>query len=296
MDLRRGIILILTMATIATVVVIVPCYAGEKKDDKNITWEEDGRRGPGPSGGPGRGGPGRGGLGRSGRGRGRFELTEEEINRVMKSLQENNPKKAKELKELREKDPNQFNFELRRQGREEFGKIIRERMDKWREERQNEFLEWLGKAVPREAKELANLKVTNPNLYPDKYELIWRKYERIYEERRRNPELAEVLIEDIKLKEKREVLIKEIKASRDERQRKLKAAQLEQVVARRFDLIIRRQQIEYERLLQWLKELQDRITKSREEINKGLDKEYKNENVRKRMQDLLKEEPGFNWN
>ena len=168
-------------------------------------------------------------------------------------------------------------------------------MEKWQEERQNNFLKWLEEAVPREAKELANLKVTNPKLYVDKFELIWKKYERIYEEGRRNPELAQVLIEDLKLKETRDVLIKKIKASRNEKQKNLLTAQLEQVVARRFDLIIRRQQIEYERLLQWLKELQDRITESRKEIDKGLDREYKNENVKKRMQDLLKESPGINW-
>ncbi|MBN1803835.1 MAG: hypothetical protein JW837_01165 [Sedimentisphaerales bacterium] len=289
MELRRGIIIILIMATIA----FVPCYSGEKKTDKDI-WIEDEPKGPGPGGGPG-GIPGHGEPGRGGKGRGRFELTEEEISRIIKSLQENNPQKARELKELRQKDPNQFNIELRRHGREEFGRIFRERFDKWMKERQNEFLQWLEKAVPKESRNLTKIKETNPNLYPDKYELIWKKYERIYEERRRNPELAEVLLEDLKLKETRNELVMKIRTSKDERQKQLWTAQLEQVVARRFDLIIRRKQIEYERLLQWLEELQDRITQSKEEIDKGLDKEYKDQNVKKRIQDLLKEAPGFIW-
>jgi hypothetical protein len=294
MELRRGIIVILIMAAITTA-TIQPCFSQEKSEDKKADediWGEDGPRGPG--GGPGRGGPG-GGPGRGARGRGRFELTDEEVNQILKNLQESNPKKAKELIELREKDPNQFSIQLRRHGREEFGKIIRERMDKWRKERQNDFLEWLGKAVPREAQELANIKITNPNLYADKFELVWRKYERIFEEGRRNPELADVLIEDLKLKEKREELVKKIKTSRNERQKKLLIAELEEVISKRFDLIIRRKQIEYERLLRWLKELQDQITESRKKMNIWMDKGYKDENVKNRMQDLLEETPGFNW-
>jgi hypothetical protein len=286
MELRRGFIVILFIATIAAIAA-VPCYSGEKKTDS--MWDEP----QGPDG-PGRGGPGRGGPGRGGRGRGRFELTEKEVNRIIKNLQENNPKKAKQLKELREKDPNQFNIELRRHGREEFGRIFRERFDKWRKERQNEFLKWLGETFTKDSRDLAKIKETNPNLYPDKYEMIWRKYQRIYDERRRNPELAEVLIEDFKLKETRDELLIKIKASKNEKQRGIWVAELEKVVSRRFDLIIRKRQIEYELLLQWLQELQDRITENREEINKGLNQEYKNENVKKRMKDLL-EVPGINW-
>ena len=291
MELRRGIIVILVMATMATV-IILPCFPQEKKADQDI-WGEDETRGPG-RGGPG-GGPGRGGPGRGGRGRARFELTEEEIDRVMKSLQESNPAKAKELRELREKDPNQFTAELRRHGREEFGKIIRERIDKWRKERQNDFLEWLDKAVPQKARDLAQLKQTNPSLYTEKFELVWRKYERIFEESRRNPELAQVLIEDLKLKESRVELVKKIKAARDERRKKLLIAELEEVVARRYDLIVRRRQIEYERLLRWLKELQDRVNESRKEMAIWMDEGYKDENVKKRMHDLIEETPGFSW-
>jgi len=190
MELSRRVILILVIAAVATVAVL-PCSAAEK-DEKNI-WTEDEPRGPGP--------------GRRSR---RFELTEEEIDRVMKGLQESNPEKAKELAKLRETDPNQFNIELRRHGREEFGKIIRERIDKWRKRRRAEFLESLEKLVPKEAQELAKLKGTNPDLYAKKYELALKKYGRIIEEGRRNPELAEVLIEDLKLKKRRDELLKKI--------------------------------------------------------------------------------------
>ena len=214
----------------------------------------------------------------------------------MKSLQESNPEKAKELAKLREKDPEKFRDELRRHGREEFGKIIKERIDQWRKRRREEFLESLGKFVPKEAQELAKLKVTNPDLYAEKYELALKKYGRIIEEGRRNPELAEVLIEDLKLQKKRDELLKKIKAVKSENENKKLVAELEEVVAGRFDLIVRRKQIAYERLLRWLEELRKRIRESRGEIVRWRDDKFKNENVKKRMQDLLGETPTqFSW-
>ncbi len=286
MELTRRVILVLAIVTVAAV-TFLPCSA-EEKNEKDI-WTEEGPRGPGrgPRPGPGRG-PGRGPR--------RFEPTKEEIDRVMKSLQQSNPEKAKELARLREKDPNQFSIELRRYGREEFGKIIRERIDQWRKRRRTEFLEWLGKAAPREAQELAKLTQTNPNLYAEKFELAWRKYERIYEEGRRNPELAEVLIEDLKLKQRRDELVKNIKAAQSDREKKKLIAELEDVVADRFDLIVRRKQIAYARLLGWLQELQKRITESENEIARWRDDSFKNDNVKKRTQDLVGETPTeFRW-
>jgi hypothetical protein len=271
MELSRRVIVVLVIAAMATV-TILPCSAAEK-DEKNI-WTEDEPRGPG----------------RRSR---RFELTDEEIDRVMKGLQESNPEKAKELAKLREKDPNQFRGELRRHGREEFGEIIRERINKWRKRRRAEFLESLEKLVPKEAQELAKLKDTNPDLYAEKYERALKKYGRIIEEGRRNPELAEVLIEDLKLKKRRDELLKKIKAVKSENEKKKLVAELEEVVAGRFDLIVRRKQIAYERLLRWLEELRKRIRESRGEIARWRDEKLKNENVKQRMQDLL--EPKFNW-
>jgi hypothetical protein len=288
MELTRRVILVLAIAVVAAVTVL-PCFAAEKKAKENI-WTEGEQRGPGP--GP-RPGPGRG----PGRGPRRIELTDEEIDRIMKGLQESNPEKAKELAKLRETDPNQFSFELRRHGREseEFDKIIKERMAKLWSERREKFLEWLRKAVPSEAQELAKLKDSNPDLYTKKYELAWRKYGRIYEEGRRNPELAEILIEDLELKKRRDELVKNIKAAQSEIEKKKFVADLEKVVADRFDLIVRRKQIAYGWLIKRLEELRKRIKESRGEIARWRDEKFKNDNVKKRMQDLLEENPKFNW-
>jgi hypothetical protein len=287
MHINRAIILIL--ATAAVLAVTTRPRAATQKEDQSM-WTENQDRRPGPSPGPGleRGQ-------RRGPGRGRFELTDEEINRILKELKQRSPEKAKELEQLRGKDPERFQQELRRQAREEYGRVARERWEKWLQERRAAFLEWLDKNMPDEAKELAELKERSPDHYGEKYELVWRRYGRIYDANRRNPELAKILLEDVRLQKRRDDLIARIKATKNKREQKSLNTELEEVVGLRYDLIVRRKQIAYEWLLKRLEELQNRINDSRAEILKAQDPKVKAENIKKRTQELLEEKKGFTW-
>ena len=281
MEISRAIILILAMT--ALLAVSTQSCVGNQKDDQSIFTEDEDR------------GPGRGPGPRRGPGRGRYELTDEEIDRILKDLKERSPEKAKELEKLREKDPERFQQELRRHAREEFGKIVRERIEKWRQQRQADFLEWLAKNVPDEAEELAKLKDRDTDLYGKKYDLAWRNYGRIFDESRRSPELAEILLEDFKLQKKTEELSAKIKTAKNERQKKKLTEDLEEVVGLRYDLIARKKQMAYERLLKWLEGLQNRIKESRAELGIWQNPKTKAENVKERVKYLLEQKKGFNW-
>jgi len=291
MEISRAIIISLAMAVVLAVSILPS--AGNQKDEPNI-WTEDEGRGPGPRPGPG---PERGP--RRGPGRGRFELTDEEIDRILKDLKERSPEKAKELDQIREKDPEKFQQELRRHAGDEFVKVFMERREKltekWRQQRQAEFVEWLQKNLPKEAEELAKLKERNTELYGKKYDLAWRNYGRIFEESRRSPELAEILMDDLKLQKRTEELCAKIKAARNESEKNKLTAELEEVVGLRYDIIVRKKQIAYERLLKWLDELQNRIKESRAELGIWQDPKTKAENVKERVEYLLKEKRGFHW-
>ncbi|MFC1792598.1 hypothetical protein ACFL3Q_03310 [Planctomycetota bacterium] len=285
MEKSRVIILILAMTAVLAVCT-QPCV-GEKKDEQSM-WTEDQDRGPGPGPGPERG--------RRGPGRRRFDLTDEEVDRILKDLKERSPEKAKELAELRTKDPEKFREELGRHAREEFRKVVGERIEKWRQQRQTEFLEWLAKNVSDEAEELAKFKERSPDLYGEKYEMVWKKYGRIYDESRRSPELAEVHIEDLRLQKRRDQLLGKINATKSRREKNKLTEDLQEVVGHRYDLIVRRKQIAYEWLLKRLEELQNRINESKADIAKAQDTEVKEENIKKRTQELLEEKKkGFNW-
>ncbi|MFC1637060.1 hypothetical protein ACFL5Z_19745 [Planctomycetota bacterium] len=131
------------------------------------------------------------------------------------------------------------------------------------------------------------MKERNPDYYRKKYELVWRKYDQIFEENRRNPELAGVLLEDVKLKDRRDELVKKIKTTKSRKESERLTAKLEEVIGLRYDVILRRKQIAYERLLQWLEELQDRIKESRADIRTYRDPQNKEANIKQRTKELL---------
>jgi hypothetical protein len=99
----------------------------------------------------------------------------------------------------------------------------------------------------------------------------------------------------LELRQRQGELLREIKAAKSDSQKKELAAGLEDVVSRRFDLIVKRKEIMYERLLKWLEELKNRVKESKVEINKWKDKEFKAENVKQRLKDLTEGTLRFEW-
>lgn len=274
----------------------LPCLAQEKgkekdKQEKSI-WTEEEPRGPRerPPEFPG-------GVGEEPRGPrgprwgppGWFELTDETIERIMKDLAQSEPAKAAELSKLREKDPEKFKEEL---GKVHFDKVIRERMDARRRQMEAEYIEWLAKNYPDEAKKLAAIKDKDPNLYIKKFGLSMEQYGRIFGAAKENPELGEILKEDLELKEKADQLLKKIKSAGSGDEKKELTAQLEQTVSRRFDLIVKRKEIAYSQLLRRLEELKKHVEENKAEITTWKDAKFKEENVKKRVQELIS---GFKW-
>ncbi len=111
------------------------------------------------------------------------------------------------MEQRRPLDEEEFRKEIREYGKEEFGKIVRERIDEYRQQRRDEFIKWMDKEYPREAKELAKLKPKDADVYNKKYELLRKKYGYIHDAWRRNEELGKVLKQDLRLKDRRADLL-----------------------------------------------------------------------------------------
>lgn len=279
-----GIILVSAMAAVI-MLSILPCSAqrtGEEK--KEDIWREDEPTGP-------REGPRRG----PGPGRRRSQLTDEEIDRIMKGLKERDPAKAKELAKLREKEPEKFREELREVMRKQFNKRIGDHMDERRRKWRAGFLEWLGKNYAPVAEKLAKLKEQDPELYIKAFDRVVEKYGYIYRKWLQNPELGRVLKEKLELKEKQDRLLRKIRAARNDKEKKELIAQLEELVSSRFDLIVREKQIAYEQLLKQLEELQKRVEENQAEVDKWMEVQFKTENVKARVEELIRRTRKIKW-
>jgi len=308
-------ILVLVTATLMLLAGPLPCAAAEKDEDS--IWTEDEPR-------------------RHDRW---AELTEERVERMMSRLREADPEKAQELENLRAKDPEKFEAELRKIMRERIGKRIHEGMKPrpaatrpgargpratrtMRPPRssRDEFMEWMKKNYPEEAERFFGPKEDEPGKVagpkgkklrgPRRIEggprmpvprragrrvASLERYRRIFEAEKEDPKLAEVLKEDLELKKKRDKLLRGIRRATDDNEKKELGRQLEEVVSDRFDLIVRRKQIEYKRLLNQLEKLRKRVEKSEAEVEKWKDPQLKSKNVNSRIEELTSRKEEFKW-
>lgn len=273
MHLRRFAILV---AAVAVVGGSLPAAdAGDKKEDtKQDIWRDEPRQ-PRPWW--------------------NRELSKESIERVMKGLRQRDAAKAKELDQLRKKDFELFKIKLREYGRPEFEEMARQYWESRRQRRNAEFLEWLEKNYGKEHAELARLKDKDPTLYVKRLEHVTDEYGRIFEAGKYNPDLAKVLMEDHGLKKRREELRRRIRSEKSEAKRQELGLELSEVVARRYDLIVRQKEIAYEHLLRKLESLQRQIRESRDEIAKWNDDKLKRENVQQRIKALTHGKVKFRW-
>jgi len=140
---------------------------------------------------------------------------------------------------------------------------------------------------------MARLKNVDLDLYHKKYDLVRRRYYRIFDESRRNPEWAQVLLEDVRLQQRQDELVAKIKATKNRREEKRLTTELEEVIALRYDVTLRRWQLAHERLLKQIEDLRSQLRDMRNDIIKYQDPKTKEANVKQRIKDLLEEKKGF---
>ncbi len=237
-----------------------------------------------------------------------WPTSEERMERMMNRLKETDPNKAAEFEKLRATDPNAFRAAIRDMVREQFkermllgdiggpqprpgpkGEMIRERLY----ERGDEYLDWLKANYPEEAERLTELQKDKPELYKRQLWLGARKYGRIAEAAQENPELAKVLKEDLELRNKSFEILRKIKATTDEAEKQKLIAELEETTSERFDVILKRKQMEYERLRQEIERLQEQVKQNEIQLEKW--NTNKAERVKERVKELLSRTEKFEW-
>jgi hypothetical protein len=253
-------------------------------------------------------------------GKGQFEPTPEMINHILAEIKEKNPQEANDLAKLRDKDPNAFRAELRNHMREQFmsrmhepkgeqGKPADAAQGKWQppqgpgadfmrekiQEKTDEYLTCLKENYPDEAAKLEQLKKDNPDQFMRALMISGKKYGPICMALKDDPNLAKVLKQQLELKGKRTDLLKQIRATTDEKQKKSLTAELEQIVGQQFDLIVQRKQMAYEDLTKKLADLQKEVDQRKAEVEKWKGKDFKNQRVKERVNELLTQPEKFEW-
>ncbi|RKY07370.1 MAG: hypothetical protein DRP65_10590 [Planctomycetota bacterium] len=173
-----------------------------------------------------------------------------------------------------------------------------DRRERWRkhiETRHDEYIKWLKKNFPAEAKKLAKLREKdqeNPEAYFKQVMESRAKFGEIMEAEERNPELAKILKEEIVLKKDRDKLLARIQTAKGKQRQDL-IRKLEEAVNTRFDLIVRKKQLRYEYLLRRLERLQKEVKQREAEVEKLKNKKARL--IKERLEELTSNAEKINW-
>ncbi len=227
----------------------------------------------------------------------RWLSDEDTVERIMKGIRQRDPDKAKELEQLRKRDPERFKAELGSHGSQEIQEISREWFEAHRRRRQEEFVKWLKANYPREEEDLAKVKEKDPELYVRTLERLLNQFGPIFDALTTNPELGAVLKEDFDLRRQRDHLLRRLRHERSDTRRQEIGSELQEVVSRRYDLIVHRKEIAYEQLQKKLEDLQKQVRESKDEIVRWQDPKLKGVNVRRRLEALTENnrQVRFRW-
>lgn len=247
-------------------------------------------------------------------------------------LEEENPDRAAQLRMLQKENPDEFQKELKkevdkffrssdrpqppepgegpggpmgpgpqrpdtREGRrgpdeDRSGEARRRRWLEHIQRRHEEFIQWLETNDPELAGELEQLRQKDEAAYFGRVMEARRRYDPILRAERDNPELAEVLKEDLLLQRQREELIREIRGAEGPRKEQL-LNELRGLVSRRFDLIVRKKTLQYQELEERLKRLQRELEKRQTEVDKL--KRNKEQAVQERVKELTAQAEAIHW-
>ena len=164
--------------------------------------------------------------------------------------------------------------------------------EKWKEqleEKHEVYLEWFEKSYPDKYKELIKNRDSQPEKFVQRIGNSMKVYGPIQREEKRNPELAKALREDLRLQEERDKLIRDIRKAKPEKRPEM-LKKLEGIVAARFDIIIRKKQLQYDHLR---KRLEYQLEKQAAELQKL--KEEKDAKVQQRMDELIDPKEKLSW-
>ena len=217
-------------------------------------------------------------------------------------LEEKNPEKAVQLRELKENDPNAFREEMKKIG----ARHRRSRREKGNDDMQGryrrkmkgdseKFMAWLEKSYPEKAQKLAELKDENGGRFSRAAMQIAKKYRPIYNnELKGNTELVSILKDEIALRQRTGEITTKIKATTNEDEKRKLTAELKFTLSEKFDNIIAKRNLQSLDLQKKLGELQKELKEMEEktvEIKANKDKEVQN-----KLDNILSKKSEFQWN
>jgi hypothetical protein len=165
----------------------------------------------------------------------------------------------------------------------------------WFADRIAEYQKWLKENYPNEANKLEELQKKDPELYQRQAWFSASRYWRIFEASKDNPELANILKQQLELNDAQDKLLDQIKKAADDKEKKKLVGQLKEVLDKKYDLIVAQKENAYKQLQKRLEGLKKHIEESQANVEKWHKAEYKKGQVDARLKELVGPDDNFKW-
>lgn len=217
------------------------------------------------------------------------KISDEYASYILSDVEKQNPELAQKLYRLRNTDKQEF---LRQLHEYKLLKGVPENVDDTDKYLNEEYFKWAKQFFVEEADNLEAVKKKHPENFERYLTVSRRQYGRIMEVHKRSPELAQAMKDDVLITKERGILLAKIGRSEGQQREKL-IAELKQVVDKRFDIIVRKKQLQYELLEKRIDKLCDKIKQQKDETQKLI--ENKEQKTKERLEELLSEVEKVNW-
>jgi hypothetical protein len=217
---------------------------------------------------------------------------QEEVKQLVEHKDAEIKKRVDELKKGTEKTPWTYpknkgvspvhNTELR----------LKESKDVKFTEDDHKFFIWLYEFFPDYAKDIRDLE-KSPNEYNKKfreYRHIFRRLWRVY---KLNKEYGKRLVEEVKLKAQRLDILKKLETTKDQKQKAKLQNNLTMIVTKEFDIAVKVKKHRYQGLKRKINRKEKELPSREDEVKKLV--ANKDQEVKKRVDDLIKGEEKINW-
>lgn len=274
--MRTGRIVLILTATAIFTLLITPCFS-QAKAEKPVSHGKNIKSEPRPI---------------------RPEMTKEMIDRFIEQTAKTDSSRAKELEQLRKDNPQKLEKIIHEHfaKRADAPKDRKARYAERAQKRQEQHIEWLKENYPNDVNELMELKEKKSKLYSEKISLSMRRYRRIKDAQDdNNTELADVLKKEMELNKEKYDLLRDIKSTKREKKKQELIDELKDVLSQKYDIIVQRKQMAYEKLLEKLDELKTQVKESKNGVQQWKDAEFKEKNIDARLKEMLGKDEKFHW-
>ncbi len=154
------------------------------------------------------------------------------------------------------------------------------------------FSLWLNETYPTEAESLKEVE-KNAKEYQARLKLKKVKWRRMYGAYKKNPRHGKALIVQRELRLKRTAIVNKLKAAKENKSKVKLRDELNKIVSSEFDIAVQVKKIMYEGLRAAIKRMEKRLAQREREVIKLI--EHKDDEVKNRVEELIKGEEKIRW-